>query len=134
VIPSRAHGTFDNFPEAVQYLYGVARIRLSMRFDLIGRSTMKEFLKRCAIVAGAMYFAVALYGAYRLHHSRPANVMSQAQEDACFTRLDCPLPHRAITQNWGQGHSPGRNACPHGTLPYYLDNNDIFLECIRGPN
>jgi hypothetical protein len=93
---------------------------------------MKEFLKRCAIVAGIMYFAVALYGAYRLHHSRPANAMSEAQETACFTRLDCPLPHRAVTEmtNWGQGKAHGRGDCPLGTIEFRTDEN-LFLECMR---
>lgn len=96
-------------------------------------TVMREFLKRCAIVAGLMYFAIAAYGAYRLHH-RPANAMTPAQEDACYSAaLNCwPLPHRAITEltNWGQGRAPGVGACPPGTVEFDIDG--LFLECFNG--
>jgi hypothetical protein len=72
---------------------------------------MREFLKRCAIAAGLMYFALAAYGAYRLHHR--------------------PLPHRAFNEltNWGQGKAHGAGDCPPGTIEFEV--YDMFLECYR---
>ena len=84
---------------------------------------MRDFLKRCAMVAGALYFAVALYGAYRLHHSRPVNALSQADEDRCFKIGGvCPA-------NWGQGQAHGAGDCPPGTIE--LRAEELFLECYR---
>ncbi len=40
-----------------------------------------------------------------------------------------PLPHRAPTGNWGQGHSPAAGDCPPGTIR--IDSQGFFLECYR---
>jgi hypothetical protein len=40
------------------------------------------------------------------------------------------LPSRSPTGNHGQGINPGRDRCPSGTIPYYLDSG-LFLECQR---
>lgn len=46
--------------------------------------------------------------------------------------MDVPsLPHRPDTGNHGQGHSVDAKHCPPGTIPYYLDDPPIFLECMR---
>lgn len=49
--------------------------------------------------------------------------------NSCSTQ---PLPHRALSElsNWGQGHSPGADHCPPGTIQF--DIEDLFLECFRG--
>lgn len=41
------------------------------------------------------------------------------------------LPHRQLGElsAWGQGHNPGRDNCPPGTVAFYVE--DLFLECYR---